>query len=137
MRASLRIGPKPADANATVLVLAMIETPDGLANVESICATEGLDGVYVGPSDLCIAVGGAFPGDPAVSEQFEAALVTVREAARAAGVAAGIHTPDGRTAAQRLGQGYTFASISCDLVHLEQAAASHLSSTRNSAGGAR
>jgi 4-hydroxy-2-oxoheptanedioate aldolase len=126
VRSALRIGPKPAEANDTTLVFAMIETPDGLANVEEICATPGLDGIYVGPSDLTIAVGGAFPGDPQVEAEFHAALETIAEAAAAAGIAAGIHTPAGTVAAQRLSQGYTFATIASDLVHLEQIAKSHL-----------
>jgi 4-hydroxy-2-oxoheptanedioate aldolase len=130
-RSALRIGPTPADTNATVLVFAMIETAEGLANVEAICATPGLDGVYVGPSDLCLAVGGAFPGDRAVAGRFEEALQTVREAANAASVAVGIHTADGETAAKRLAEGYTFASVASDLVHLEQAAGAQLSSARS------
>ena len=136
MRSGLRVGPKPADSNDTTLVLAMIETPEGLANVAEICATPGLDGVYVGPSDLCIAVGGAFPNDPAVAEVFEAALVTVREAAAAAGVAAGIHTMAGAQAAQRLAEGYTFATVSSDLTHLEQAAKDHLAAATAGPAGA-
>ncbi|MDA0565667.1 hypothetical protein LG943_15270 [Streptomonospora sp. S1-112] len=126
MRSGLRIGPTPAEADAATLVLAMIETPQGLANVEEICAVPGLDGVYVGPSDLCLAVGGARPGDPAVADVFEAAVTRVREAAAAAGIAAGIHTPDGSSAARRLAEGYTFATVASDLVHLEQAARGHL-----------
>lgn len=131
MRSALRVGPRPADSDDTTLVFAMIETPAGLADVAEICATPGLDGVYVGPSDLCIAVGGAFPNDPAVAGEFEAALKTVREAAAAAGVAAGIHTASGAQAAQRLGEGYTFATVSSDLTHLEQAAADHLAVARS------
>lgn len=104
----------------------MIETPQGLENVEAICATKGLAGVYVDPSDLRIAVGGAHSQDPAVDDVFEAALVRIREAAAAAGIAAGIHTPDGATASRRLAQGYTFASVAADLVHLKLAATAHL-----------
>jgi 4-hydroxy-2-oxoheptanedioate aldolase len=40
----------------------------------------GLVGVYVGPSDLGLAVGGASPSDPSVDEPFEAAIVRVQEA---------------------------------------------------------
>jgi 4-hydroxy-2-oxoheptanedioate aldolase len=130
IRSGLRVGPVPADTNATVVVLAMIETSDGLANIEEICATPGLDGVYVGPADLCLAVGGAFPNDPAVADVFEAALTTIRETAAAAGIAAGIHTPGGEHAARRLGEGYTFATVSGDLAHLEQAARAHLEAAR-------
>ena len=136
MRSGLRVGPVPAESDAATLVLAMIETPQGLTNVAEICATPGIDGVYVGPSDLCLAVGGAFPNDPAVAEEFEAALKTVREAAAAAGVAAGIHTASGQQAAQRLAEGYTFATVSSDLVHLEQAAAAHLATATATAPAA-
>lgn len=126
MRSQLRIGPTPATANDDTVVLAMIETPEGLRHVEQICATGGLAGIYVGPSDLRLAVGGAHPQDPAVDAQFEAALVAAREAAAAAGIAAGIHTPDGATAARRLAEGFTFASIASDLTHLRAAATAHL-----------
>lgn len=134
MRSALRIGPDPAAAHAATVVIAMIETAAGLAAVEDICATPGLDGVYVGPSDLRIALGGASSTDPAVADEFEAALAAVREAAAAAGIAAGIHTPDGATAAKRLAEGFTFASVSSDLVHLEQAARGHLAAVRSDAG---
>ncbi|MBA8958486.1 4-hydroxy-2-oxoheptanedioate aldolase [Rhodococcus percolatus] len=126
MRSQLRIGPTPADANRHTVVVVMIETPQGLANVEEICAVPGLDGVYVGPSDLRLAVGGAHPHDPSVDDEFEAALVRVREAAAAAGIAAGIHTPDGAVAARRLAEGYTFATVASDLTHLKAASAAHL-----------
>ncbi|KDN77188.1 hypothetical protein DF19_13425 [Streptomyces olindensis] len=130
MRSGLRIGPHPADAHAQTVVLAMIETAEGLADVEAICATDGLDGVYVGPSDLRLALGGATSTDPALADEFEAALATVRTAAARAGIAAGIHTGDGASAAKRLAEGFTFATVACDLVHLEQAAAGHLTAAR-------
>ena len=99
--------PLPADTDRDTVVLAMIETPHGLANVEEICAVPGLDGIYVGPSDLRLAVGGAHSQDPAVDDEFEAALVRARQAAAAAGIAAAIHTPEGAVAAQRLAEGFT------------------------------
>lgn len=130
MRSALRIGPKPAEADATVLCLAMIETPEGLANVKEICAVPGIDGVYVGPSDLCLAVGGKFPADPDVDEEFNAALVTIREAAQDAGVIAAIHTASGEIARQRISEGFTLVTVASDLTHLEAAAADHLSTAR-------
>jgi 4-hydroxy-2-oxoheptanedioate aldolase len=130
MRSALRIGPTPAEADATVLCLAMIETPEGLANVKEICSVPGIDGVYIGPSDLCLAVGGKFPNDPDVAEEFNAALVTIREAAQDAGVIAAIHTASGEIAAQRISEGFTFVTVASDLTHLEIAAANHLSTAR-------
>ncbi|MDV8023593.1 HpcH/HpaI aldolase family protein [Rhodococcus sp. IEGM 1330] len=130
MRSQLRIGPDPAVANRDTVVLAMIETPQGLANVEEICAVPGLDGVYVGPSDLRLAVGGSSPSDPSVDAEFEAALERVQKAAAAAGITAGIHTASGSVAAQRLSEGYTLATVASDLTHLKAVSAEHLAAAR-------
>jgi len=130
MRSQLRVGPLPADADDAVVVLAMIETPEGLQNVESICAVPGLDGIYVGPSDLRIAVGGSSPADSSVDEVFDAALVRIADAAAAAGIACGIHTPSGEVAARRLTQGFTFATVASDLTHLKAASEAHLAAAR-------
>ena len=130
MRSALRIGPKPTDSDATVLCLVMIETPEGLNNVEKICAVPGVDGVYIGPSDLCLAVGGKYPNDPDVADEFTAALVRIRLAAEAAGVVAAIHTASGDIAKQRIAEGFTFITVASDLTHLEAAAASHLDVAR-------
>ncbi|OZF51271.1 HpcH/HpaI aldolase family protein [Rhodococcus sp. 14-1411-2a] len=133
MRSQLRVGPLPSEANRDTAVVAMIETPQGLENVESICAVEGLDGVYVGPSDLRLAVGGSSPTDTSVDDVFEEAIVRVQKAAAAAGIAAGIHTPSGELAAQRLSEGYTFATVASDLTHLKAASAHHLEAARSGA----
>lgn len=126
LRSALRIGPAPALSNRAVVVLAMIETAEGLADVAEIAATPGLDGLYIGPNDLRLALGAATPDDPAYDEQLEAALVTVREACAAAEIAVGIFTTSGEQAAQRLHEGFTFVSVAFDLAHLEQAARDHL-----------
>ena len=43
-----------AKANDEIVIMAMIETKEGLANLDAICATPGLDAVYIGPSDLLV-----------------------------------------------------------------------------------
>jgi 2-keto-3-deoxy-L-rhamnonate aldolase RhmA len=129
-RSALRVGPIPAETDAATVVLAMIETALGLENVAEICATPGLDGVYVGPSDLRLAVGGRFPDDPAVAGPFDAAVELIAQTARKAGIAAGIHTPDGETAQRMLAAGYTFATVASDLSHLEAVASAHLAAAR-------
>ena len=130
-RAALRVGPTPADADATVVVLAMIETAAGLANVTEICNVPGLDGVYVGPSDLRLSIGGETPTDPALDTEFDAALRRILQAASDAGIAAGIHTFDGATARRRLAQGFTFASIDGDLGHLAGVAGKELDAAQD------
>jgi 4-hydroxy-2-oxoheptanedioate aldolase len=131
MRSMLRIGPTPAEADASVVVLAMIETPEGLENVEAIAATPGLDGLYIGPSDLTLAVGGKTSTDPAVADAFEAALVRIRRACEDNGIAAGLHTRSGEEAAKRISEGFTLLSVAGDATHLEALAKSHLDAARS------
>ncbi|GAA4428552.1 aldolase/citrate lyase family protein [Georgenia halophila] len=126
MRSRLRIGPEPAVANANVAVLVMIETARGLDHLPEIAAVPGISGLYVGPSDLALGLGASHPKDPAVADDFERALVQVRDVASEVGIAAVIHTPDGRTAHRRLAQGFTGVTIASDLTHLEAAARNHL-----------
>ena len=52
-----------ADANDEVVVLGMIETTEGLAKLDAICSTPGVDAVYIGPADLSYALGMAPRGD--------------------------------------------------------------------------
>lgn len=130
MRAQLRLGRDPQAANDDVLVLAMIETPAGLANVEEIAAVDGIDGLYIGPSDLSLALGAAFPGDPAVAEEFAAAVERIKAAAKAAGKSVGMHTPSGGAAQKRLSEGFDVVTVSGDLVHLEEVATAHLGAAR-------
>jgi len=56
----LRAMRTPAEANAAVVCLVMIETAEGLENVDAIVSTPGVDGVYVGPVDLSISLGVEF-----------------------------------------------------------------------------
>ncbi|SDR93895.1 4-hydroxy-2-oxoheptanedioate aldolase [Friedmanniella luteola] len=134
LRSGLRVGPSPVESNAALVVLAMVETPGGLADVAAIAATPGLDGLFVGPNDLRLALGAPTPDDPAFDEQLEAALVAVREACDAAGIAAGLFTTSGEQAARRLAEGFTFVCVSGDLTHLEQAARDHLAVARGGRG---
>ena len=49
--------PGPAAANAAVRCLVMVETVGALADVDAIAATPGVDGLFVGPLDLALALG--------------------------------------------------------------------------------
>jgi 4-hydroxy-2-oxoheptanedioate aldolase len=130
MRSGLRIGPKPEEADDAVLVLVMVETAEAMDNLDEICAVEGLDGIYVGPYDLSLALGAAYPLDPEVQDALEEALKRVQAAASAAGKIAGIHTMDAETARLRAQQGFTFVTVATDLVELENAAAAQLAQAK-------
>ncbi|WP_406011654.1 aldolase/citrate lyase family protein (plasmid) [Streptomyces sp. NBC_00637] len=126
VRAELRLGSVPAEIDDQIACIVMIETAAALENLDAICATAGLDAVYVGPADLSAALGARWFGDPRAADALEAALVRVTDAARAAGIACGIHVLDGDSAAERLTEGFTFATVSSDITHLQEAAARHL-----------
>src|SRR6185312_7714738 len=81
----------PAEANGEMLAFAMIETAGGLENLEAIVATPGLDGIYIGPSDLSLAMGGP-PGQDSDAPSLVAAFDRILAACKAAGVKAGVHT---------------------------------------------
>lgn len=80
-----------AKANDTVLAFAMIETVEAMENLEAICAVEGLDGVYIGPSDLSLTHG----LDPMADIGSEATLARIdhiRTVAHRAGKKVGMHS---------------------------------------------
>lgn len=46
-----------AQSNKNITILVQIESQQGVDNVDAIAATEGVDGIFVGPSDLAAALG--------------------------------------------------------------------------------
>ncbi len=103
----------PSHANETIVVFAMIETRAGLDNLEEILATPGLDAVYVGPSDLSLALGcrPTFDDvDPPAAEAIELIVAKAREH----GKVAGIHNGTPEAALKRIEMGYQFVTISSD-----------------------
>jgi 4-hydroxy-2-oxoheptanedioate aldolase len=130
-RASLSGGIKePADLEEVACIV-MIETADGLANAEEIAAVDGVSAVYVGPSDLSIALG--LPPASLDAPAFTAALERIRRAAAGAGVVAGMHTYDGTRAASYVAQGFGMVTAAADLRNLQSVVAGHLDRARSGA----
>lgn len=114
IRATLYAGEDYArHANDTVLTIAMIETAGALDELDAILTTEGLDGIYVGPSDL-----GAALGCPAVLDPTEPKVIAAIErtlaAAKRAGRFAGIHTGAPCYARRMQELGFDFVSLASD-----------------------
>ena len=106
-----------AKANGQILTLAMIETAQGLANVEAIVATPGLDGVYVGPSDLSLALGGP-PGQDQMAPGLLAAFDQILAACKAAGVRIGVHTNSPGYSQTMLERGFDLVTVGSDTRYL-------------------
>jgi 4-hydroxy-2-oxoheptanedioate aldolase len=91
----------------------MIETAQALDNLDDILATPGLDAVYVGPSDLSLALG-CKPSFDELDPKAADAVAHILARAKAHGVVAGIHNGSTEAALQRIAMGFQFVTVSSD-----------------------
>jgi 2-keto-3-deoxy-L-rhamnonate aldolase RhmA len=114
-----------ARANDDVAVVVMIESREGVANIEAILAVDGVDGVFIGPYDLSGSYG--VPGQTG-HERVRAGCRRVLDACAAAGKAAGLHVvlPTAEAMARAQADGYTFLALGVDTVFLRRGAAEAL-----------
>ena len=130
LRATLYAGPDYAQkANETVIPFAMIETREGLENIDEILSVDGLKAIYVGPADLSFALGHEPNLDDLVPE-VEKALDRILWASSEMGVVAGIHTGSPAAAARMVQRGFKFVSIGADFGMLSAAASQAVSTFR-------
>lgn len=99
------------EANAQVCLLVQAETRAALDNLDAIVATEGVDGVFIGPADLSASLGHV--GNPGHKEVQTAIDDTIRRIVKG-GKAAGILTPDEALARHYLELGATFVAVGLD-----------------------
>ena len=93
-------------------VLVQIETRSALDQIEAIAAVEGVDGLFIGPSDLSAALGHL--GNPNHAE-VRAAIEEAGRRIRKTGKAAGILAPIEADARHWLDLGYTVVAVGSDL----------------------
>ena len=99
-------------AHEEICVLVQVETQAALDNIEAICATEGVDGVFIGPADLHASLG--HPGEianPKVKPIIDEAVRRIRKA----GKAPGILTPSEDDARRWLECGALFVAVGADV----------------------
>jgi 4-hydroxy-2-oxoheptanedioate aldolase len=117
-------------ANSITFAIAMIETREALDALDDILSVPGLDGVFVGPSDLSIALANGGTVDPRGAE-VEASLDKVAGAAKRHGKFAGLFCFDGAQAKAARARGIAFTSISTDALLLRAAARAELEKARS------
>jgi 4-hydroxy-2-oxoheptanedioate aldolase len=114
VRALLYGGPDyPQHANDTIVAFAMIETAQALDNLDAILSVEGLDAIYIGPSDLSLALGCA-PSFDDVDPKVAQAIDHIVERAKAHDIVAGIHNGRPDVARARIAKGFQFVTVSSD-----------------------
>ena len=112
---SNRFGTLPdyfARVDEQITVLVQIESRRGLEAATEIASVDGVDGVFVGPSDLAAAIGHlGNPGHP----EAQAAIRQVFDAVHAVGKAIGILAPVEADARRYLGMGARFVAVGSDM----------------------
>ncbi|MRU14885.1 2-keto-3-deoxy-L-rhamnonate aldolase [Roseovarius sp. A21] len=106
-------------ANDQICLLVQVETRAGLAALDDILKVDGVDGVFIGPSDLAADMG--FAGDssaPEVQDAIQDALVRIKTAGKAPGILA----LDPATARTYRDWGAQFLAVGIDVVMLAQSA---------------
>jgi 4-hydroxy-2-oxoheptanedioate aldolase len=108
-------------AEDDICLLLQIESLAGLAEIDAIAATPGVDGIFLGPSDLSAALGHiGNPGHAEVQKVIEKSIATII----AAGKAAGILIADEELAKRYLALGATFVAVGTDVTILARGAES-------------
>jgi 4-hydroxy-2-oxoheptanedioate aldolase len=135
VRAELVMGSAaPDELGGDALCIAMIETRDGIDNLEEIAATPGLDGLYIGPSDLSIALGlppGGVVADPSGDRPALAeAIERVRQVCDANGLIAGMHCGAGSVASQYARDGFRLITVGVDTTLYKATVARELNAAR-------
>ena len=103
----------PTHANDPIVRFAMIETAQALDNLDAILSVEGIDAVYIGPSDLSLSLG-CKPVFDDVDPKAAQAMDHILERAKAHGVVAGVHNGRTDVALARSAKGFRFVTVGSD-----------------------
>lgn len=117
--------------SAQPLALVMLETTEALEDLDDVLRVDGLDGIYVGPGDLGLALGLASADDrPRLREVISSVIAR----AVAAGVPVGVHAYSGAEAAGYAAEGATIVTASPDVTLLTEGAVAALATARGEGG---
>jgi 4-hydroxy-2-oxoheptanedioate aldolase len=119
-----------ANANSETLALAMIETREALAALDDILAVEGIDGVFVGPSDLSIAWTNGGSVDPALDDMMKA-IAMIAKKTRDAGKLAGIFSVNPSDAPRFTQMGFQLIALGFETSLISVGAEQFIKAARN------
>jgi len=122
-----------AHANDQMVCFAMIETAEAVENLEEIVKTPGLDGVYIGPSDLSIGYtnGRLPPGLDRQEPEMLEVIQRIQKAAADANIMSCLHCADPAYAAKAVDMGFDLVTLLNDVRMLQMAASANVNETRN------
>jgi 4-hydroxy-2-oxoheptanedioate aldolase len=117
VRAQLTVGSDDIEDLESPAIIVMVETYSGLANVDAIAATPGVDAIYIGPADLSIALGVPYNRARRTLDQAKLhaeAVERVREACERHGIVAGMNCATGEQARGYVEQGFRMLTVTTD-----------------------
>jgi 4-hydroxy-2-oxoheptanedioate aldolase len=122
--------------NEEIVGLAMIETAEGVENLEAIAATPGLDGIYVGPADLTLGTqqGRLPPGFDREEPEMVELLQRIPQVCAKNEIQACLHCGSPQYAAKAIGWGYSLTTIASDVRLLAGAAGASVQEFREVTG---
>jgi 2-keto-3-deoxy-L-rhamnonate aldolase RhmA len=121
-----------ADSDANTVVVAQIEDPEALDEIDAIAAVDGVDSLFIGRGDLTAAFGDESKDPPAVRNAVE----RIAAAARKAGKSISVYVGNGTEAAWLKTLGASTFVLSSDQGFLRQGALAGLADVRGKIGGA-
>lgn len=135
-RAAFAYGSYGVAANDEVVALAMIETREGVDNLEEIAATPGLDGIYVGPADLTLGTqeGRLPPGFDREEPEMIKLIQYIVAVCRKNDIRACLHCGTAEYAARAVEWGFDLTTVSGDTRLLAAAAAASVARWRELTG---
>ncbi len=117
----------PDEANNEILKFAMIETKESLENLDEIMRTPGLDGIYIGPADLSLAVGKKPSFDKPEGDPVYDVIMRILEHAKKNKIIAGIQNGQPEYAEKMIKKGFQLVTIGSDQRYMTAASKSALS----------
>ena len=118
-------------ANDEILKIVMIETKEALNDLDKIMKTPGLDGVYIGPSDLSLSIGEKAGFDkPEGHPTYEQAL-NILNHAKKNNIVAGIHNATPEYAKKMINIGFQLVSVGSDKIFMSDGAKSIVNKIKN------
>ena len=114
-------------ANQEILKFAMIETKESLENLNEIMKTPGLDGIYIGPADLSLAIGEKPSFDKPEGDPVYEVIMKILDHAKKNNVIAGIQNGQPEYAEKMINKGFQLVTIGSDQRYMTAASKSALS----------
>ena len=102
------------NANDEILKLAMIETKEALDKLDEILDTPNLDGIYIGPADLSLAVGEAPGFDRPENSKAYKEILRILELTKKRNLLAGIHNGSAEYAQNMISKGFDLVTVGSD-----------------------